>query len=407
MKATKRFLIVLGFIVLALPPFARSLDLDGGGISDVWEATYATGPLVSTEDSDADGFSNFLEYCFNSNPLAFNTGYTQTAHNLTTNELEFAFYTPPGQRFQIQRTTDLASWSNLGNVIVGDSSVHIYTEDITGIQKAFFRAKGFGALDSDGDLLDAFEEQLIGTSDLTASSDPDNMTDGWEWRYHLNPLVDDGGIDADDDGSTNAQEFVAQTNPTENVFPVPYSTSFESSEGYTLAALLGQKGWRDSTSSSMVQGTEAATGGQAVELAAYGSSMLRRFYTLKPTVTTQTKVKLPSTGTFAPNADQMPGSGAALVSYDPSQGLMVFDGNGNGGGTWTVVSGTQLSGQWVTISITQNYSTHKWSLAVNGTPKLSNLGFKNNIVSRYRGTAIVNFLANKTWVDDFSVVAIP
>jgi clumping factor A len=206
MRNAKTFLVLLAAWA-CLVPAACAIDLDGGGISDVWEAYYATGPLQANEDPDTDGMTNIQEYYFNTNPLAWNPKPIQFILNVATQEIEFAFYTPPTQRFQMQRTEDLLqSWSDLGGIIVGDDTVYIYTESVTGIEKAFFRANPLGALDADSDLLDAFEENLIGTSDLTASSDTDSMPDGYEWANGLNPLVNDANGDKDNDGALNFQD---------------------------------------------------------------------------------------------------------------------------------------------------------------------------------------------------------
>jgi len=190
-----------------MAPAARAIDLDGGGISDVWEAYYGTGPLQANGNPDGDPMTNLQEYYFNTNPLVSNPFPIQFVTNLVTQEAEFSFYAPPVLRYRWQRTDDLmTSWTDLGDEIVGDDTVHIYTESISGIQKAFFRVHPLGAPDADGDLLDAFEESLLGTSDLTASSDTDTMPDGYEWANGLNPLINDANGDRDGDGTSNFQD---------------------------------------------------------------------------------------------------------------------------------------------------------------------------------------------------------
>lgn len=46
-------------------------------------------------------------------------------------------------------------------------------------------------------------------------TDSDGMSDGWEVAHDLDPRVDDADLDADADGLTNREEFLAGTNPRE------------------------------------------------------------------------------------------------------------------------------------------------------------------------------------------------
>jgi len=47
-------------------------------------------------------------------------------------------------------------------------------------------------------------------------NDNDGMPDEWEKRYNLNPLVSDASTDSDKDGSTNLQEYKADTDPNDS-----------------------------------------------------------------------------------------------------------------------------------------------------------------------------------------------
>jgi len=62
------------------------------------------------------------------------------------------------------------------------------------------------------DLLE-FYEGAIGTDAADPDSDGDNMWDGWEVTHGFNPLVADGGGDADSDDLSDSDEFSENTDP--------------------------------------------------------------------------------------------------------------------------------------------------------------------------------------------------
>jgi hypothetical protein len=203
---TKKIVFLAGWFVAMTGMVVHALDTDGGGISDIFEEQFGAGVLNANDDPDQDGLSNQLEYYFGLNPIINNAGPVQFNLN-ESNEAEVAFYAPFGQRFQLERSTDLTSWSNAGSIYTGNNDVFTYTEDPDGIEKAFFRVHPLGALDTDSDGLDAWEEHFLGTNPASADSDGDGLNDGDEKIQGQDPTQFSGGVDPDHDGLTSQEEI--------------------------------------------------------------------------------------------------------------------------------------------------------------------------------------------------------
>ena len=63
-------------------------------------------------------------------------------------------------------------------------------------------------LDNDADSLPDRDELLLyGTAHNAPDTDHDGMPDAWEVQTQLNPIVTDGGADADEDGLLNLEEY--------------------------------------------------------------------------------------------------------------------------------------------------------------------------------------------------------
>src|SRR3954469_10015009 len=61
--------ILVGVVLLLLLQPVSAIDLDGDGMSDVWELIYGAQGLTASADTDGDGFSNLKESRAGTNPF--------------------------------------------------------------------------------------------------------------------------------------------------------------------------------------------------------------------------------------------------------------------------------------------------------------------------------------------------
>jgi len=125
---------------------------------------------------------------------------------------------------------DLVNWDFLPVVQFGTGAqqCNIVLEGTSKIYMRLYYADSTGAttlqeardMDFDGDKIpNYFEVEDVGSDPLDdesmgGDSDSDGLPDGWE-LYHFGNLDQDGSDDADNDGSTNAEELAAGTNPVD------------------------------------------------------------------------------------------------------------------------------------------------------------------------------------------------
>ena len=83
--------------------------------------------------------------------------------------------------------------------------------------------------DTDGDGLSDVAEFSNGTDPTNEDTDGDGMPDGWELEHSLEPLIDDAGLDVDEDMVCNLNEYAYGTNPRDAASHPPI-VGFEQSE---------------------------------------------------------------------------------------------------------------------------------------------------------------------------------
>jgi hypothetical protein len=220
MKKTRppRFdkLAIVLTILIVFPVTSRALDLDGDGMSDVWQQVHNIATGDTATDIDGDGQSNVKEAEAGTNPRDPND-YFRTFDFLATpalDEVSLSWRSVEERYYEIEQSIDLVSWE-YASYGYGEynqtTSATTFNPYPPGQPKMFFRVRGYPEYDYDydGDTLLAWEERLLGTDpyDYDGDTDDDGMDDGFEFIYQFDPLSSaDGPIDTDGDLLTNAME---------------------------------------------------------------------------------------------------------------------------------------------------------------------------------------------------------
>ncbi len=158
-------------------------DANGDGLSDIWQAHYNAYGLPPGEDTDGDGMTNADEKVAGTNPrqaddlgefeiqLLMSSGVSQSSTGA------IRWMAAPGKLYQPQFTAQLGEpWSNVGRPqrpAGGWFEVRFSRNDTNlpagASAQGFFRLS-VSDVDEDGDGITAWEESIIGTSDLTPNT---------------------------------------------------------------------------------------------------------------------------------------------------------------------------------------------------------------------------------------------
>ncbi len=241
-------------------------------------------------------------------------------------------------------------------------------------------------------------------------SDGDGLPDWWEFLYGLNPEDASGnnGADGNPDGDaySNAEEYANGTHPLVFEGLIPYSTGFEPSpaESYVSGVLDGQDGWIASASVEVQDQIKLEE--QAVEIGGFDVKTSRDFTSSADSVESIFSFYFSGTGMFPPA--NLPESASTLLCFDPSRGLMALDGDGSGGGEWTLVPDSLLTDQWVEIKVVLNYSLpgspeKTWGVFLTGHGSLTGLGFKTDSIGSLNSFQIEGDAENPNYLDNLSI----
>lgn len=145
------------------PSLPAQLDLNGDGMSDVWQTLHNAQNFLPHEDSDHDGLSNHEESLAGTNPFSPESKLGLSIPRRITNPITVSWSSILGKNYQLYSSPDLENWTPIGSIISGDGSIQSL-EVSPSSNRQFWQLAAMDR-DNDGDGLTAYEETLLNYSD--------------------------------------------------------------------------------------------------------------------------------------------------------------------------------------------------------------------------------------------------
>jgi len=165
-----RVTIVILFFTSGAVGFSQMVDLNGNGMSDIWEWAYGAGGLSPNVDSDGDGFSNLQEAVAGTNP--FNSNSIPRISTVLISGTNGSITMPAqlGKLYQLQSLTNLAGPNWLVETgLVARTGTNVSLPSPANATSKFYRV-AISDVDSDGDGLNDWEEYQLGLDPSNAWS---------------------------------------------------------------------------------------------------------------------------------------------------------------------------------------------------------------------------------------------
>ncbi|MDD5677195.1 MAG: hypothetical protein PHW60_04285 [Kiritimatiellae bacterium] len=190
--------------------------------------------------------------------------------------------------------------------------------------------------------------------------------------------------DTDGDGVDDATEALFGRDPLwADTYPtaLPWSTDFESGEGYAPGNLHAQQEWNVQAGAAAVQTNVVYANQQAVGFTGGTNGTMEAFAASRlvgaisnTVVWTDLRVKLD-----AGTAPDTAGEGATAVWGVDGDGRWVA----RDGTYWRRTTWPAATGEWVRVTTRKDFTTRKWDLYVEGRPVFQNLWFADPQADRF------------------------
>ncbi len=159
---------------LCFLPFTRAsagIDLNGNGMSDIWELVYGAQGLDPQADTDGDGMTNLQESIAGTNPFSATSRFSVTRVDPVTGGGGVTLHWPSmaGKVYHVYASGNLKNWNPTGSDIPGTGSELQVTLTPNNSPK-FYRVQ-VTDVDTDGDGLSDWEELQLGWNPNNPSTD--------------------------------------------------------------------------------------------------------------------------------------------------------------------------------------------------------------------------------------------
>ena len=106
------FLVLISLFLAAFTAPAQIVDLNGGGLSTVWEWTYNAYGINPNIDSDGDGYTNWQEAIAGTDPYNSNSYPHIPIYYSAVSNIVMTFPSEPGKLYTLESTTNIpnANW---------------------------------------------------------------------------------------------------------------------------------------------------------------------------------------------------------------------------------------------------------------------------------------------------------
>lgn len=166
-------LAVLGVLTVSVV----AVDLNGNGLSDIWELVYGASALTATGDADGDGVSNQLESIAGTNPFDASTKPALASANWSASQFQLGYGRVAGKRYRIESKTDLSLpvWMTEFTEVAQsyDPVAYLFPRPVGA---KFWRLR-IDDVDGDGDGLTDAEERWLGFDPTTDHSERNDSAD--------------------------------------------------------------------------------------------------------------------------------------------------------------------------------------------------------------------------------------
>ena len=167
--------------------WSHAVDENGNGLNDIWETLFDAEALVSSEDTDGDGFTNLDESTAGTDPFDA-ASYLDLSLEIGDDDTgQLTWEGLAGKRYVLRRSLDLnpSLWEAFAGPILGEGAEMTKALSLTNLSRQFYQLN-VGDTDSDSDTFSDWEEMALGFDPLQTHTDREDALDSARIAAELN-----------------------------------------------------------------------------------------------------------------------------------------------------------------------------------------------------------------------------